>query len=73
MQPQLSDNEDENKKKARQKTINFLAYLSLFVLYCLIIAYAVFSQSIFSAVAIAFLILELVLVIISPAHLSLRN
>lgn len=73
MQPQLGESEDENNSKKRQKTINCIAYISLFVLYCLIIAYAVFSQSIFSAVAIAFLIIELVLIIVNPAHLSLRN
>lgn len=59
--------------KAKQKKFNFLAYLSMLILYALILAYAVLSQSIFSVCAVAALILSLFVNIARPAHLTNKN
>lgn len=50
-----------------------MSYLSLFILYALIIAYAVWTQSLYSTVAVIFLMLSVVFNIVNPAHLANIN
>jgi hypothetical protein len=53
--------------------MSIAGYISLIILYCLIVVYAVLSQSIWSAIDVMFLIASLIANIARPAHLALKN